>query len=73
MYPWLPAQVWGAIWTLFSCAGREPLFSLIPECGGSRADAHFPLAVTAGILGGIVCFKGDFAAQYFSSQTFIPT
>ncbi|GAA5821523.1 hypothetical protein JCM3770_001064 [Rhodotorula araucariae] len=50
MYPWLPAQVWGAIWTLFSCAG-----------------------LTAGILGGIVCFKGDFAEQYFSSQAVIPT
>ena len=22
-YPWLPAQVWGAIWTTISCAGCE--------------------------------------------------
>ncbi|GAA5896996.1 hypothetical protein JCM8208_006135 [Rhodotorula glutinis] len=49
-YPWLPAQAWGALWTLFSCAG-----------------------LTAAILGGIVCFKNDFAEQYFDSQTFLPT
>ncbi|BGP02706.1 hypothetical protein NBRC10513v2_003801 [Rhodotorula toruloides] len=50
LYPWLPAQVWGAIWTFVSCTG-----------------------LTAAILGGIVTFKKDFAAQYFESQTFIPT
>lgn len=30
-------------------------------------------AVTAAILGGIMCFKNDFAEQYFDSQTFLPT
>ncbi|BGP24590.1 hypothetical protein JCM10295v2_003508 [Rhodotorula toruloides] len=50
LYPWVPAQVWGAIWTFVSCSG-----------------------LTAAILGGIVTFKKDFPAQYFESQTFIPT
>ncbi|GAA5918143.1 hypothetical protein JCM1841_005272 [Sporobolomyces salmonicolor] len=50
LYPWLPAQVCGAIWFLFSCCSP-----------------------TAAILGGIVCFKKDFAEQYLESQTFMPT
>ncbi|GAA5905778.1 hypothetical protein JCM5296_005735 [Sporobolomyces johnsonii] len=50
LYPWLPAQVWGAIWFLVSCC-----------------------SLTAAILGGIVCFKKDFAEQYLESQTFMPT
>ncbi|BGP16070.1 hypothetical protein JCM10213v2_004064 [Rhodosporidiobolus nylandii] len=50
LYPWIPAQVWGAIWTTISCCG-----------------------LTAGILGGIVLFKDDFAAQYYNAQTSLPT
>ncbi|GAA5824263.1 hypothetical protein JCM11251_001586 [Rhodosporidiobolus azoricus] len=48
LYPWIPAQVWGGIWTILSCSG-----------------------LVAGVLGGIVLFKDDFAAQYFNAQTFL--
>ncbi|CEQ39133.1 SPOSA6832_00628 [Sporobolomyces salmonicolor] len=51
---WLPAQVCGAIWFLFSCCSPTA-------------------TATAAILGGIVCFKKDFAEQYLESQTFMPT
>ncbi|BGP48084.1 hypothetical protein JCM10450v2_003956 [Rhodotorula kratochvilovae] len=66
------------VWDQLDDVSPAILFHKINEsdvCAFQRMYPWLPAQVwvTAGILGGIVCFKGDFAAQYFSSQTFIPT
>lgn len=69
-YPWLPAQVWGAIWTTISCAGCECSF-LCPRSDVCSAEKSW-LPVFAGVLGGVVLFKQDFTEQYRDALTFIP-
>jgi hypothetical protein len=52
------------------------LLLFLPVLGcGEKADfgPRGCRAVTAGVLGGIVLFKGDFTEQYYESQSFIAT
>lgn len=50
-----------------------PLSGLPAQVWGAIWTTVSCLGLTAAILGGIVNFKDDFAAQYFNAQTFLPT